>query len=143
MSIRSYRIGKRGVFLALFGIVYILTGKSLIDTPNSPVVQHVFRFALHVMPLTGYGIAWIACGVTALAYGLIPNRRDTLGFAAASFMPTAWAFVYFTAWLQLDVPGVQDLLESTVTFALLAAAVAIVAGMPEPGELTRLSGPAE
>jgi hypothetical protein len=123
---------RRGTFLAVFGAAYLLVAKSLIDTDVTPAVAHVFRFALAVMPLTGWALLWLVCGAIALADAVLTrDGRDALGFAAAVFAPTAWAIVYTAAWAGNDT-GVKDLWISAVTYALIAAAVLIVAGMPDP-----------
>lgn len=137
ISFGRYRIGRRAAFLTLFGIAYLMIGNALLTTNETPLVRHVFRFALSIMPLHGWGTAWIICGAVALIDGLWPRGRDTVGFVAAVVAPVAWAIVYFIAWAQLDVPGVRQLWENAVVYLMIACAVAIVAGMPEPRTVRR------
>lgn len=125
-------LSRRGTFLALFGIAYLLVAKSLVDTDTTPLVRHVFRFALGIMPLAGWALLWLVCGGIALLDALLTrDGRDSVGFAAAVIAPTAWAIVYVAAWVGNDT-AVRDLWISAVTYALIAAAVLIVAGMPDP-----------
>lgn len=126
----ALHIGRRGAFLTLFGCIYLLLGYSYIGTPVTPAVHHSLRMALNVAPLVVYGWLWVTSGVAAIVVGLIFRAsRDVFGFIAAVLMPSLWAVVYFAAWMDGDVPRgwVTGLL-----FALIASAVGVVAGMPEP-----------
>lgn len=138
IGIGRWRLGRRGAFLTLFGTAYILIGQSLLTTEQTPLVRHVFRFGLSILPLHGWGIAWIVCGSVAILDGLYSRGRDLIGFVAAVLAPLAWSFVYLVAWIQLDVRGVANLWQSSLLYAVLAAAVMIVAGMPEPRAMGRV-----
>lgn len=126
----SAHIGRRGAFLALFGIVYLLIGYSYLGDRPTPAVRAALRLAINVAPLWVYGLVWILGGATALIVGLIvPPTRDAVGFIAMITLPTLWACVYFAAWLHNDAPRGWT---SALLFALVAFAVAVVSGMPNP-----------
>lgn len=127
---RRFQLSRRGAFLALFGIVFILLGYSYLNIPpdSVPQLRHYLRFALSLAPIEFYGWAWIACGAIALIGGLW-HPLDWLGFAAAVFMPLAWAVAYFDAEFQDGVPRAWV---SGMVFALLAGAIGLVAGMADP-----------
>lgn len=141
IGLGRYRIGRRGAFLTLFGVAYLMIGQALVTSTTTPIVRHVFRFALSILPLPGWGVAWLVCGTVAIVDGLWPHGRDMIGFAAAVLAPVAWSIVYLAAWLQLDAPGApvgRNLWESALLYAVIAAAVLIVAGMPEPRVLRKI-----
>lgn len=127
-------VGRRGAFLILFGVLYALIGYSYLTlSPVSEVaVRHALRLALNVAPLTAWGWAWIAAGATAVACGTFCPGRKTVGFTAAVVLPALWSVVYVAAWLLGDIPRGWV---SAAIYAALAAAVAVIAGMPEPRDL--------
>jgi hypothetical protein len=128
--------GRRGVFLVLFGAVYALIGYSYLTL--SPVsaapVRRSLRLALNLAPLTVYAWLWLGSGIVLVLSGLVSPGRKPVGFTVAVVMPTLWAVVYFAAWVAGDIP--RGWVQSAI-FAALAAAVAVVAGMPEPRDLLR------
>ena len=131
-------LSRRAAFLALFGLAYLGIAKSLLDTDETPLVRHVFRFALSIMPLWGWAVMWAACGAIALLDALLTRRgRDSIGFAAAVLAPTAWAIVYIAAWVGNDT-GIKDLWVSAVNDIVIAGAVFIVAGLPDPSTLRKV-----
>jgi hypothetical protein len=122
----------------VFGVLYLLVAKSLLDTDETPLIRHVFRFALAVMPLWGWAIMWATAGLLALADAVITRHgRDSIGFAAAVTAPTAWSIVYLAAWIGND-SGIRDLWVSAANYAGIAGAVLIVAGMPDPSSIRRI-----
>ena len=125
-------VGHRGVFLALFGIVYLLLGYSYIGVHITPQVRHALRIALQVAPLPVYAWGWVTTGAISVLCGLFCPGRKAVGFAAAILMPAIWSLVYTDAWLEGGIPRAWV---SVAVFAALAAAVAVVAGMPDPRQL--------
>ena len=127
-------LGRRGTFLALFGCVYALIGYSYLTLEVTPLVRHALRLALRLAPLDAYGWAWIGAGVIAVVCGLFCPGRKTVGFLAAMLMPAMWSLIYLATWLDGDIPRGWV---SAVVYVLLAAAVSVVAGMPEPAEFRK------
>lgn len=124
---RAFR--RRRAFLIVFGAAYLLIAKSLIDRDISPAARHAFRFALGLMPIGGWALVWLTCGFLALADATITRHgRDVIGYAAATIAPIAWSVVYLAAWLQ----GAAHEWEHALLYGLIAAAVLIVSGMPDP-----------
>jgi hypothetical protein len=118
----------------VFGATYLLIAYSLHSTQLTPASRYAFRFALGIMPLTGWALLWLACGTIALADAILTRGRDALGFAAAVLAPLAWGVVYFAAWIQ----GTPRLWETALLYGLIAAAVLIVAGMPDPSTVRKV-----
>lgn len=133
-------VGRRGVFLVLFGGVYLLIGYSYLTVAASSrlLVKHALRLALNVAPLPVYGWLWITAGTVAVISGLftITSPRRPIGFTAAVVMPALWTVVYFAAWIDGDVPRGWV---SALLFGLLAAAVWVVAGMSDPHEFMKVN----
>ncbi len=125
------RAGRRGVFLALFGDIYLLIGYSYSGPAVTPAVRHALKAATAVAPLPVYAWGWVAAGAVSVACGLLSPGRKAAGFTAAVIMPTIWALIYLAAWIGGDLP------RGWVTAAIftgLALAVVVVAGMPEPAD---------
>jgi len=127
-------VGRRGAFLILFGAVYALIGYSYLTL--SPVSEAAVRRSLHlalnVAPLPAWGWAWLAAGAVAVACGAFCPGRKAGGFATAVVLPALWAVVNLAAWVAGDIPRGWV---SAAIYAALAAAVAVIAGMPEPRDL--------
>ena len=130
LQVGRWSVRRRGLFLALMGVVFVLLGYSLLAvTPvERAAVEHALHPAVSLAPLWVYGVAWIVCGVVSIVDGLRPGVRSALGFTAAVIMPTLWALVYLAAWWQGDLPRGWV---SSAVFAALAGAIMIVAGMPQ------------
>jgi hypothetical protein len=125
------RIGRRGAFLALFGCAYIMIGFSYTsDRPTTAVYQSL-RVAIKVMPLWCYGVLWMLGGLFAIVVGLSP-KRDGYGFVAAIVLPTLWTLAYFVGWFNGDSARGWV---SGLIYLLIASAVAVVSGMPNPTSL--------
>ena len=124
-----FYIRRRGAFLALIGVVWILIGYSYlsIDPAQRPAVQHALRLAIDVAPLWIHGVVWVVSGVLAVIDGIRPSIQSMVGFTAAVIMPTVWALVYLSAWADGDLP--RGWVNAAV-YGALAGAIAIVAGMP-------------
>ena len=127
-------VGRRGVFLILFGAVYLLIGYSYLGVHVTPAVRHALRLALNLAPLTVYAWLWLGSGTVLVLSGLVSPGRKPVGFTVAVVMPVLWAVVYSAAWIAGDIP--RGWVQAAI-FAALAAAVAVVAGMPEPRDLLR------
>lgn len=129
LKIGPWYVRRRGAFLALIGVAWVLIGVSYLDIPDEqrPALQHVLRLAVDLCPLWVHGLLWIISGAAAIVDGLLPGLKSAVGFTAAVVMPTAWSLVYLAAWVDGDFPRGYVY---SVTFAALAGAITIVAGMP-------------
>lgn len=127
---RRVKVSRRDAFLILFGVVFILIGYSLLSIPeeSKPQLHALLRFALDVAPIEVYAWAWVGTGVLAVIGGLV-HRLDWIGFAAAIFMPTIWSLAYWAAQIQDGVP--RSWVGGTI-YALMAGAIFLVSGMPDP-----------
>lgn len=131
-------VGRRGVFLFLFGVVYLLIAYSYTGVKVTPQVRMALRLALNVAPLSAYAWAWAAAGALSVVCGLFCPGRKAIGFIAAVVMPVLWAVVYLAAWIDGDIPRGWV---TAALFVALGGAVAVVAGMPEPRDIARAVRP--
>lgn len=130
----TLQLGRRGAFLVLFAVVYALIGYSYLTLSPASVkaVRMSLHWALNVAPLPVWGWVWIATAVIAAASGLFAPGRKAAGFVAGVVMPVLWGLANLAAWISRDVPRGWV---SAAIYAALAAAVGVVAGMPEPAAL--------
>ncbi|MFC9268899.1 hypothetical protein ACFTXJ_14150 [Streptomyces zhihengii] len=121
-------LGRRGAFLAAFGSLWALYGYGQLVEPL-PDTRGI-RLLLHVMPLDGWAIVWIVCGLTAMACAVLPEGRDWPGFPALLVIVVPWMLAYFMSWQPLG-----DTTRGWVTaliWAVAAVPVIVVAGWREP-----------
>lgn len=124
------KIGRRGAFLILFGVIYLLLGFSYVATPETPAVRVALKLALRVAPLWAYGLMWLVAGAVAVISGVfLSPARDATGFMCAVIAPTLWAFVYLAAWVDHDTSRAWV---SAAVFAAIGGAVSVVSGMANP-----------
>lgn len=122
-------IGRRGGFLAAFGIVYVLVGFNL--TQRIPQSQaDAYKLATALAPIWVYGLLWIACGATALLVAVWHQvGRYGAGFAALTLSASLWSVVWAAAWIHGDATrGYQG----AVIYGAFAFTAQIVAGLVDP-----------
>lgn len=133
----SDHVGRRGAFLALFGLVYLLIGYSYTGSRTTPAVRQSLHLATNVMPIWAYGVIWLSAGMIALAFGLLFDpAKDALGFVAAIVMPALWSFIYLCSWVEGYSPRGWS---TAALFLLVAGAVAVVSGMPNPVDVEKVA----
>lgn len=123
----TIRVGRRGGFLATYGLAWIAYGIGILVDPAFGVKQGLGWMAA-IVPFPLLAWLWIACGAAAIA--AVPIRRpggDAFGFALASAPPTVWTLAYL-----LGIGIYPRGAFSAVVWIALSGSVAIVAGMSEP-----------
>jgi len=93
------RLGRRGALLTLKGIVAAGYGSGQVVQPTGD--RQGLALLLKVMPLSAWGWAWIAAGLTALVCAWLPQRRDWPGYVAVWLIASAWAGAYLVSWWPL------------------------------------------
>jgi hypothetical protein len=121
------RIGRRGSFLLFLSLLDFIYGYSLLfPTPRS-LTNPTTQFIIEIAPLTIWGVLWLAVGVICLIFAF--RRKDTIGFAAAMFLKVLWGFTFLIGWL---LGAVERGFLSSAIWLAFAAALAVIAGWPEP-----------
>lgn len=116
--------GRRGVFLALFGVVNILLGIAYI-LPSQPTSSVQFLLDLGV-PMGWWGAVWMLSGLIAIGSAFrTPPGADKWGFVALAFVLASGTGVYLLSW----VLGYGRGWLLAAVFAALAGSVWIVSGM--------------
>lgn len=129
-------VGRRGMVLAIIGMIWALYGLSLILGDVSTTSQAAMTvWHLGIDPDVRGG-AWLATGILALYTAASKPRTDTPGFLALTVAPMVYAFSYLTAWvtwvLPVADPGYSQGLFSGLSWAAVITLIATVASWPEP-----------
>lgn len=126
----TYRIGRRGAFLLLFGGIWVAIGYGLVAIPVSATQAIGLRPLLNLASATVLGWGWLVCGLTACLFAFRSGPAgDRWGFYALIAPASAWGACYGVAAVTYDYP--RGFLAGAV-YAALVVAVAIVSGWPEP-----------
>lgn len=92
----------------------------------------MLEYVLRVMPLPGWGLAWLVAGATAIGSAFVhipsPDGDDALGFASLMTV----SFTYSSALLcAAAFNGSGPALRSGLTWLLVTGILAIVSGWEE------------
>jgi hypothetical protein len=121
-------VGRRGLVLILFGIIYGLIGASYTAGNLSPTAHANLALALRLAPIYLWGVAWILAGVMALVASHWPPGRDWWGYGVLSGLAIAWCA--FSV-LGRVIYGAPYALTAALLYGCLAAVLLIIAGWPE------------
>ncbi len=126
--------GRRGVFLLMFGVIYLVMGTSvlLVDASRFTAIPLVGPFLDH--PL--WGLMWLAAGITAIVNGAMRawTRSDEIGFGALLIPPGAWSIFYATSTVvHLATRGDEGrtAVSGFAVWALVWFVVVLVSGWPD------------
>lgn len=136
--IRTY--GRRGVFLMMFGIMYVCVGASALAVPSA-------RF--HAIPLMGpfldhrlWGLMWVAAGLVAFANGFLRKRShgDEVGFMALLGPPGVWSIFYATSAVCYVATGGEfgrlNSISGLLVWGLVWTVVTLISGWPDADSST-------
>lgn len=122
------RLGRRGSYLACAGSAWILYGVGLVITPRPGTVKGM-TVLRSIAPMWVWGLVWILCGMTAVAFAFTHTGRDRFGFMAAVCPTLLWAGAYGAAIVRGDFPSAWV---SAATWLFAGARLIVVSGWPEP-----------
>lgn len=122
------RLGRRGAILTLKGVIASLYGYGLLiePLPSRSVVRPI-----DWLPLSGWAVAWMCAGATALVCAWLGQDHDWPGFLAVWLVTVPWALSFLLSWWPFG-----DNPRGWITAAIFGAfgLVCLVAvGWPEPG----------
>jgi hypothetical protein len=112
-------LGRRGLFLLLFGLVYLVYGvASYLSPPPTNLWVAVW------VPSLAFGIS----GFVALLTGVLHPRLEWLGFVCLYLTAGLWSVQYMAAW----VAGVPRAWAGFVVWLLVVLILLLVSGWAEP-----------
>lgn len=131
MTTRRHLNGRRGVFLSIFGGIWVAIGLSYLFPPPTSSIRHTLEWipGPESWPLIIIGFAWVCAGVIATVAAWQPLPRDRGGFEALASVAIGWAALNLISW------GAGDAVRgwvSALIFSALGAAILTVSGMPNP-----------
>lgn len=85
--------GYRGTALLVSGVAWISYGAYIAAQPGYGVTRGI-AVMTGLLPMTYWGVGWIACGVICLAYLAAPRGKEMAGMVAAMLPPLLWAAAY-------------------------------------------------
>jgi hypothetical protein len=122
--------GRRGAFLLLFGLIYLVMGYALTLELTQPP-PHA-RFLHDNFPWWIRATLWGGCGFVALITAFVRDARFTIvGYTALSLPPAERLASYSLSWLVLDV-DIRVAILGAIIYGALLTAILIVASWPEP-----------
>lgn len=133
LLIRSF--GRRGVFLMMFGFVYLLIGVTSLALPaqrfaSIPVIGPILDHQL-------WGLMWVVGGLVAVANGALRfrARADAAGFVALLIPPGVWSIFYATSVVTYVATGGQvgriESIPGAAVWALVWLVVTLISGWPD------------
>lgn len=128
LSALRFTIGRRGLVLILFGIIYGLIGQSYVQGHISPTAEENLALALRWVSIEAWGVVWMVAAALALIASRWPPGRDWWGYAVLSGLAIIWSALAVAGRLIYDAPYA---LAAALVYGLLAAILLIIAGWPE------------
>jgi hypothetical protein len=130
----SRRIGgRRGAFLFIFGVIFVLRGEALVRYPLDELETQAVTSAIRLFPLEWWGVLFTASGIVAVARVVVPQclsrGAEIAGFACLQGIATAWAFAIWLA--ALSGEGGPLAFRMALAWTLVVGAVALVSGWAE------------
>jgi hypothetical protein len=121
--------GRRGAFLLLFGIAFMLLGLSFITSPPDALIRQTMRWMPDWSPIWFCGLLWLGAGLFGVVFAFTRIPTDRFGFMAMSAVCVGWAVAHCIA----QAVGTNDRAwVSAVIFSIMGGAILVVSGMPNP-----------
>ena len=127
-GLRPWRPHSAAVLVA--GCVYIAIGVTYMASTPTESRTSSLALALAVMPLSGWGVVWIATGTLAVISSRWPPASEMWGYSVLSGLASLWAAFYVLGVLVMDAP-IQSL-TGGLMWGLIAFMWWIVAGLRNP-----------
>lgn len=122
---------RRGPFLAVIGIGWILYGHATVSDPRYSVSRSLTTITQYVS-MGALGWMWVVCGIVALLAGLAGNRCASvqgLGFAALAVPATLWGACFTESATSGAYPSAAG---SAAAWTAFAIGILFVSGMADP-----------
>jgi FtsH-binding integral membrane protein len=131
------RYGRRGVFLLMFGIIYVVVGVATLTVSNGRRFTQIGPIIGPFLDAPWWGIMWVAAGLAAAAVGAGRARgwRDDRGFGALLIPPAVWT-IFYLASVAVAIATNGDFgairsLSGAAVWSLSLTVVLLISGWPE------------
>lgn len=133
-------LGRRAVFLAMFGTIYAALGVTISAWPTPRFTE--LGTVGTVLDSPWWGAMWLLAGLTAVGVAsrsvITRSRDDGVGFVALLVPPALWTVFYAAAVVvRLTTPNVDGpprSLTAVVVWSLAWSVVLLVSGWPDPDD---------
>ena len=134
------KLGHRGMFLLLLGVVEITYGGGLLAAARTPPARlHWWPGStgeLGGLPLNLWGTVWVLIGTLCLLTAW--TAADRIGYAAAVLLNCGWSAFAVQRWLTTSEAGAWS---PAAIYTGIAVGVFLVSGWPEPPKPADLPPP--
>lgn len=146
---KGLRLGRRGLVLILFGLVWILIGRRIFFEPRYQFSQGNpdSLVVLSVMDNPLWGFLWIICGAGAVIVGFLRTHRpfcgrDAIGFNLISIPVFLWTTFFIISWVLSFITdggrGQSSAYYGMLLYGVIFGLITTLAGWPEGMDETQL-----
>lgn len=129
------RVGRRGAFLLILGIIFILKGESLLILDLTAAEWAAREHAFRLFDPQAWANLFIAAGILGISSAFVHTRdrrySDAIGFAAIQGVAVAWSASLWATALWGSAAGSTAAARSGLSWTLVVASVALIAGWSE------------
>lgn len=120
---------RHSLVLAVAGCAYIAVGATYLLSEPAESRESALHVALNLMDMHGWGIVWVAVGLSAILSSRWPPASETWGYSVMSMLATWWACCYFAGVL---LGAENQSVSGGLVWALVAFMWWAVAGLINP-----------
>lgn len=125
-------LGRRSIFLILFGIVFLIFGVTLLGHPtDAPQSLPHIRQHTPLWIQEGISIPWSLAGCIALVTGLTRPKHEWYGFTALYLMAGFWSSLYV---IECLIGGWPRAVAGVLVWGLVVGVILLIAGWPDPDQ---------
>lgn len=133
----TWRVGRRGLYLAFTGVIYVLLGITYgVGTLPSYALAQLEGPLTLIPDIHVWATLWAFCGAVAVVTAWWPPGRDGVGFSALWIFASAWGVLNIVGALVLDAPRAHVV---GLVFLAQAVSVLIVSGMTDRTPMAHLA----
>lgn len=122
---RPHVNGRRGAFLLLFSLTYLMIGLSYVTNPETDFRAASFSWLTEFVPLNYLATIWLVSAGVGIHAAFRPRPNDKHGFQALAAVPAAWGTLFFVGGLA----GVPESWVYAGIYYMFAGIPMVVSGM--------------
>lgn len=133
-------LGRRGLLLLLFGLLWICYGVAIVAVDLPPRFSDVHFPVLSMLDGFWAGLLWMLAGISAVVTAFARKSfkgKDSLGFNSLLIPPVVWVLGYswsIVLWLCTEQYGKPSGWVALVVWLIVCAFVMLVADWPDPDD---------